>query len=80
MKNFSLKQCKTTEGVFADLQTMNAEVTMNAVYKRFKETGRLDALKCKRLDIKTHIFWDSDVAKWLEAAAYLLSRREDPQI
>lgn len=80
MKNFSLKQCKTTEGFFADLQKMNAEVTMNAVYKRFKETGRFDALKCERLDIKTHIFWDSDVAKWLEAAAYLLSRREDPQI
>ena len=80
MKNFNLKQCQVTEGFFADLQKKNAEVTMNAVYKRFWETGRFDALKCERLNEKSHRFWDSDVAKWLEAAAYLLSRRDDPQI
>lgn len=25
-----------------------------------------------------HLFWDSDVAKWIEAAAYAMSRRPDP--
>ena len=37
-----------------------------ANYKMCKETGRLDAFKPEYKGGR-HIFWDSDVAKWLEA-------------
>lgn len=80
MESFNLLQCKITDGFFADLQKLNAEITIKAVYHRFKETGRFDALKCKKSEKKTHIYWDSDIAKWLEAAACLLTRKKDAEI
>ena len=80
MKNFSLTQIKLTDGFFAERQKLNAETTLPAVYARFSETGRFKALKCKNEEPHSHIYWDSDVAKWLEAAAYLLSRKEDERI
>jgi len=54
----------------------NRTETLAAVHRGLKETGRIGAFK---LDWKPgqpnkpHIFWDSDVAKWLEAASYTLA-------
>lgn len=80
MENFSMKQVKITEGFFEKRQTLNGSSTLKNVYERFKETGRFKALKCTGEEPKAHIYWDSDVAKWLEAAAYFLYRKEDGQI
>ena len=80
MKNFSLNESRITDGFWANRQKINAENTIPAVYNRFAETGRFKAVKCEKQDTPTHIYWDSDVAKWLESAAYLLSRKEDKQI
>ena len=58
----------------------NREHTLPHLYRFCQETGRLDAF---RLDWKPgrepvpHIFWDSDVAKWLEAACYSLATHPD---
>jgi DUF1680 family protein len=46
-------------------------------------TGRLDALRVddRPEDAPTpHIFWDSDVAKWIEAASYSLVSEADPDL
>ncbi|MBQ7368956.1 MAG: glycoside hydrolase family 127 protein [Clostridia bacterium] len=80
MENFNLFQVKLTGGFFAEQQKLNADVTLHSVYERFAETGRFKALKCKNEEPHAHIYWDSDVAKWIEAAAYLLSRKEDASI
>lgn len=77
METFDLKECSITGGFFADYLKRNADVTMDNVYRRFEETGRFAALKCKKTDVTPHYFWDSDVFKWLEAAAYLLARKDD---
>lgn len=61
----------------------NREVTLPIEYRQCKETGRIDAF---RLDYKPgqpnppHIFWDSDVAKWVEACGYSLATHPDPQL
>ena len=66
------------EGSFwGEKQRVSREVTVNSVYDRFKETKRFDALKCdleqqKRECWQAHVFWDSDVAKWIEGVAYTL--------
>jgi len=66
------------EGCFwGDKQRVSREVTVNAVYDRFKETKRFEAMKCdkeqqEREGWRPHIFWDSDAAKWIEGAAYTL--------
>lgn len=54
-----------------------------AVYERFYDTGRFGALDFKwkeGMPQKPHIFWDSDIAKWIEAAAYLLQEQRDPEL
>lgn len=40
------------------------------VYYRFSATGRFDAFRFDRKEgdpDRLHIFWDSDIAKWIEA-------------
>jgi len=62
---------------------LNRERTIPYQYEQCKETGRIDAL---RLDWRPgqepvpHIFWESDVAKWLEAASYSLATHPDPEL
>ena len=75
IQELNYRQSKITGGFWKTRQDINLRVTAKAVYDRFTDTHRFEALKCKpegHPDWKTHIFWDSDVAKWLEGAAYLL--------
>ena len=70
-------------GFWADKQQLNSTVTTQAVYDRFFETGRMDAFKCEWHEgepNKPHIFWDSDVAKWMEGAAYILAKEDRPDL
>ncbi|GER90358.1 hypothetical protein KDW_45200 [Dictyobacter vulcani] len=59
------------------------EQTIPFEYLQCKETGRIDAL---RLDWEPgqeptpHIFWESDLAKWLEAASYSLATHPDADL
>lgn len=81
MQAVDFKQVKILDGFFGRLQELNECVSVYNVYKRFKETGRFAALKCVRDDAhKPHIFWDSDVAKWLESAAYILAKKQDKKL
>ena len=78
MQLYSYKQVEITGGYLAAKQELNRKITINAVYDRFKETGRIDAFSMSRKD--AHIFWDSDVAKWMEGAAYLLAQSPDAEL
>lgn len=60
-------------------ETVNTQ-TSEAIYDRFKETGRIDAMKLQweeGMPNKPHVFWDSDIAKWMEGSAYLLYFQEN---
>lgn len=78
MKETGIDGLKITGGFWKERREINANVTMKCVSERFSE--RFEALKCVKKETPTHIFWDSDTAKWLEAAAYVLSEREDEEI
>ena len=68
-------------GFWQEKQKMLRDTTVWAVYERFKETGRFDAFKCdKNAKIKPHIYWDSDVAKWIEGASYLIKKSPEPRL
>ena len=61
----------------------NREVTLPIEYEQCKKTGRIDAWKLqwrKGRPHEPHIFWDSDVAKWLEAVAYSLTTHPDSKL
>ena len=68
-----------TDGFWKDRSDLNKNVSIANVRKRFEETGRFDALRFNYATSgkKPHFFYDSDVAKWMEAVAYLLE--QDPE-
>ena len=83
MKNYSYKCVDLNGGYLFDKQNLNRKITLDAVYDRFNETGRFKAFDFDYKEgdeIKPHIFWDSDVAKWIESASYILNKYPNPEI
>ncbi len=81
IRTVDFAQTKITGGFWKQKQDMVSKSTVNAVYDRFVETGRFAAFRCdwkKGMPNRPHVFWDSDVAKWIEGAAYIteLQRNE----
>ncbi len=59
----------------------NRRVTLPMEYQQCKNTGRIDAWTWKKGQPNPpHIFWDSDVGKWIEAAAYSLMTHPDKSL
>lgn len=80
MKNIPFSDIRIDNGFWKVKQDMIRATTVHAVYDRFAETHRFDALRCKWAKegrYEGHIFWDSDAAKWVEGAAYLLKQQPD---
>ena len=83
LKQFELKNIKITDGYFAKKQKMNEEITIPATYQQFYKTGRVESFKLKWKNgqpNRPHIFWDSDIAKWIEGAAYALTFKRDENL
>lgn len=82
-------QVAIDDAFWAPWQQVNRERTIPHIYEQCRRSGRLDALhgawpqelvdRGTRGDI-AHLFWDSDVAKWIEAASYSLATHPDPQL
>lgn len=84
MTNLTFENVRFDGGFFAALSERNRSVTIPVEYAQSRDTGRIDAF---RLAYKPgngvpepHIFWDSDVAKWIEAASYSLASHPDPEL
>ena len=83
MKNIPFEHVELTGGYLYGKQELNRKTTIHAVYDRFLETGRFAAFdfNYKEGDAqKPHWFWDSDVAKWLEAAACIIRKHPSPAL
>lgn len=74
---------RLTDGFWQEKQQLVREETVWSVYRRFEETGRFRAFRFewKEGDAdRPHIFWDSDIAKWIEAVAYLCEKQREPEL
>ncbi len=81
MNSVDFSKIKITGGFWKERQDLIRNVTVNAVYDRFLETGRFDAFKFdKNSPIEPHFYWDSDVAKWIEGVAYLTMEKREPHL
>lgn len=83
MKKIRFSDIDITGGFWKEKQDMVKSTTVKAVYDRFVDTHRFDALSCtwKEGDPNMpHIFWDSDVAKWIEGVAYILEKEDRPEL
>ncbi len=59
----------------------NRKNTIPTVYDWSRKTGRIDAWTWKPgKKNRPHHFWDSDIAKWIEAAAYSLEKNPDRKL
>jgi len=82
MKTYSYREVRITSGYLFGKQELNRKITIDAVYDRFFETGRISAFDfsydpAAEGSVKPHYFWDSDVAKWIEGGAYILKHHPE---
>lgn len=71
------------DSFWAPRMEVNRAVTLPTQFDIHKKTGRLGAwdLKWKKGDPNPpHVFWDSDLAKTMEAASYSLLTHPDPKL
>ena len=69
-------------GLLQDFQTLNRTSTIPAEYHQCQTTGRTAAWSWTPASTgpAPHIFFDSDIAKWIEAASYSLATHPDPAL
>ena len=83
VKHIDFTSLTFSDGFWKKRKDLNETVTVNAVYDRFKATGRFDAFSCSWKDgepNKPHEYWDSDVAKWIEGVAYITEKNKSPRL
>lgn len=69
------------DGFWAPRIEVNRTSTLKHEYEECKNTGRIDALDPSwHPHADRHVFYDSDVAKWIEAAAYSLASHPDAEV
>lgn len=76
----SFADVELDRGFWHDRQELNRTVTIRNVWKRFEETGRFAAFRFdwkEGMPNKPHYFFDSDAAKWMESAAFILRKHPD---
>jgi hypothetical protein len=75
------RQVAVRDAFWAPRMATNRLVTLPAEYRQMEKTGHLGAWTWKPGRPKEpHIFWDSDLAKWIEAAAYSLANHPDRKL
>ena len=83
MKNISYRNVTLNSGYWKLKQELNENVTIHSVYDRFYDTGRVEAFNFDYkggMPKRPHFFWDSDIAKWIEGAAYILNKKVDKDL
>lgn len=79
----NLARVNVEDSFWTPRMQVNREQTILHEYKECKDTGRIDAFLLNwrpGMEPKPHYFWDSDVAKWVEAASYSLAAYPDPEL
>lgn len=83
MENINYISTKITGGFWKNKIDLVRNVTVKAVYDRFKKSGRFDAV-CFNWngdkENEPHPYFDSDVAKWIEGVAYLTAQKREPEL
>ncbi len=75
-------QVEIADAFWAPRIEVNRERSLPAVYHQLEAGGRIDAFRLDwrpGTDPVPHIFWDSDVAKWVEGLSYDLALHPDPE-
>lgn len=77
IKNVNFEEVDLLNGFWKDRYNLNSKTSIYAVQKVFETSGRFDAIRFKGSDDGLHIFYDSDIAKWIEGVAYLIAKNRE---
>lgn len=84
MTPVSMDNVRFTGGLLKERIEKNASVTAPLMYQRCLETGRIGVLRHWKWDgnpeTEPHPFWDSDIGKMIESAAYALRQRPNAEL
>ncbi len=84
LRSLSLGSISVTGGFWLNKQTVNRQVSLRHGYQQLERAGNFNNLRLAsgagEGAYKGPVFMDSDVYKWLEAAAYDLANVRDPEI
>ena len=83
LRPLPLARVKLTAGFWAKRCRTNRLRTIPHVHGMLRRTGRIEALKLKwrpGTARRPHQFYDSDIAKWIEAACYSLTTHPDRRL
>ncbi len=85
MEKIPFYATRLLNGFWYEKQKVTKDVTLDALYNRYVEEHRFDAIRCDRAQQEkegwqSHIFWDYDAAKWIESLAFQLERERDPDL
>jgi DUF1680 family protein len=75
------RKVKITDEFWGPRMALNRTVSLRHQYDQLRQQGCVDAFKWKPgLDADRERFRDSDMARWIEAAAYALALHPDPEL
>jgi uncharacterized protein len=83
LRPVALNNVEITDRFWAPRIRVNREQTLPAEYEQFKNSGHFDAFKLAREPgdkNQPHVFWDAEVAKWVEAASYSVATHPDKKL
>lgn len=83
LRAIQLKDIRITGDILRDRQQVNRQVTVPALLQQCRATGRIDAIRHQwdgEEASRPHPFWDSDIGKTIESAAYALMGHPDPAL
>lgn len=66
-------------GIWKSHAAASAEALIT-MYRVFNDSGRIAAMNCNGYEGETHIFWDSDVIKWVESVAFFLMHEHNDEL
>ncbi len=75
-----ISRVKLHDAFWSPRQEINRTATIPLIHRHCEQTGRFEALKLgwkPGQPNPPHLFWESDVAKWIEAASYSLCTHPD---
>lgn len=83
LKPVALERISLTGGLLAQRQTINRSVTVPVIMEKCESTGRVRAILHQwdgQEATRPHPFWDSDIGKTIESAAYALIGHRDAKL
>ncbi|WIB65264.1 beta-L-arabinofuranosidase domain-containing protein [Curtobacterium sp. MCBD17_040] len=82
-ESLSIDRVTITDDFWAPRRAIIRERTIPHQQQQLRSGGQFESLRLTWRPGdpgEPHVFWESDVAKWIEAASYVLTRERDPEL